>query len=480
MRPACRADRGREAMVQRTGGGARVVRGRIAGALFVRSMCAWAAFGLLASGEPAQATGFFINQQSVRGLGRVDAGNTVAADDLSTIFFNPAGLAELWRGKSARDTDTLYSFGAQLIIPRSDQHNTGSLAATPFTLGMSVPYAGVDSHNPTDPTPIPNIYIAHRLSGGQGYIGAGVNAPFGLDASFRQDWFGRYDALEASLRTVNLGVVGAYQVSPGFSIGGGIDVQYARSKLSSAIPNPLTPGGPTAATDARIETSGSAWTPGFNVGVLFQADAATRIGLHYRSAMEHKISGTATVSGFTGFLAAANGAVSASAKLKLPEIATLGIARKATDRLTLFAELEWYGWSRLNETRIQFADGRPDAVRTANFRDTLAFALGAEYNVNDALALRGGVIYERTPTVDAFRDTSFPDSDRMALGLGATYRISPAVNLDFAYDHVWFRNTNIAVTRTFFDGTPLASSVTVNSAVRSSLDTVSIQLRYGF
>ena len=47
-------------------------------------------------GEQAHAaTGFFINQQSVRGLGRVDAGNTVAADELGTIFFNPAGLTKV-------------------------------------------------------------------------------------------------------------------------------------------------------------------------------------------------------------------------------------------------------------------------------------------------------------------------------------------------------------------------------------------------
>jgi long-chain fatty acid transport protein len=434
---------------------------------------------LIACNGTAQATGFFVNQQSVRGLGRVDAGNSVAADDASTVFFNPAGLPQLWRNPAARDTDTVYAVGAQLVIPRSDQRNTGSTATTPFTLGMPVPYAGIDSHNPTDATPIPNFYVAHRLSP-QGFVGLGVSAPFGLDASFQPNWFGRYDTLEASLRTVNIGLVGAYELSPGFSIGGGLDVQYARSKLSSAIPNPLVLGGPTVATDARIDTSGTAWTPGFNIGVMFQADAATRIGLHYRSAMEHKITGTAVISGLTAPFAANNGAIGATAKLKLPEIATLGIARQVTDKLTLYAELEWYGWSRLNETRIQFADGRPDAVRPANFRDTPAVAIGAEYNVSNDFAVRGGLIYERTPTVDRFRETSFPDADRTSIGLGASVRLSPKVNLDFAYDHVWFRDTNIAITRTFFDGTAAASAVTVNSAVRSSLDTVSVQLRYGF
>src|SRR5262249_10988296 len=59
----------------------------------------------LAIALPARAfaTGFYINQQSVRGLGRVDAGNTVAADDLSTIFFNPAGLMEVARDRQRKE-----------------------------------------------------------------------------------------------------------------------------------------------------------------------------------------------------------------------------------------------------------------------------------------------------------------------------------------------------------------------------------------
>ena len=109
----------------------------------------------LACPDRAFATAFFINQQSVRGLGRVDAGNTVAADELGTIFFNPAGLTKVVQ--DGKDPDCIrVALGVHLIIPRSRQHDRGSFATTPGTLGMSVPVGGGDARNPTDPTPVPD------------------------------------------------------------------------------------------------------------------------------------------------------------------------------------------------------------------------------------------------------------------------------------------------------------------------------------
>jgi len=432
----------------------------------------------LALCEAASATAFFINQQSVRGLGRVDAGNTAAADELGTIFFNPAGLIQFWKDSSG--TDFRGSFGTHLIIPRSEIRNAGSTAASPATLGNFVAYDGGNTKNPTDPTPVPNVYLAKRLADGRAAIGVGINVPFGLETSSNGDWFGRYDAVEASLRTVNMSVVGAYRLDPRLSIGGGIDLQYANTRLVTAIPNPLALGGPSAATDGRVETSGHTWTPGFNVGLLYTSeDERTRVGVHYRSGMTHDIKGSTTITGLTGPLAAFNGVVGARADLKLPAIATIGIWHNV-DPLVLLAEFAWYDWSTFKEIRTRFDDGRPDAVRPTNYRDAYGVSIGAEYPLRDSLTARGGIHYDTTPTVDAFRDTTVPDSQRIWLGLGATYRWSPKVNLDFAFNHVFFRHTDIGITRTFFDDTPLATAVRINGSVKSVVNTISIDFRCAF
>jgi long-chain fatty acid transport protein len=430
--------------------------------------------------EHAFATAFFINQQSVRGLGRVDAGNTVAADELGTIFFNPAGLTKVVQ--DGKDPDCIrVGLAGHLIVPRSSQRNRGSVAATPGTLGAFLPVGGGEARNPTDPTAVPNFYVARALPGNRGAVGLGFNSPFGLAANFDRDWYGRYDAIEASLRTVNLSLVGAYQVRAGLSVGGGLDLQYARTTLTSAIPNPLAPVGPSAATDASIATKGHDYfTPGFNVGFMYDVDARTRVGAHYRSGMKHEVEGTSIVEGLQGPLAASNGAVDARAELRLPAITSVGIRRMVDDRLVLLGEFEWFDWSTFKEVRTRFADGRPDGVRPANYRDAYAVAVGAEYPVLSNWTARGGLHFDTTPTVDGFRDTTVPDSERLWLGLGTTFRVSNRLNMDVAFNHVFFRKTRIALTRTFFDQTPLATTANIQSDVRSVVNTIAIDFRFIF
>ncbi len=439
------------------------------------------AFAIAAATLPLQsalATGFFVNQQSVIGLGRVGAGSAAGADGASGVFFNPAGLSEL--GRSEASATTWISAGAQAIVPRSSLRNTGSTAATPGTLGAGVSFAGTDMRDPADVTPIPNGYVVRRLSDVPAYVGFGITTPFGLKVKFRDDWFGRYDATSSSLQTYNFGAVAAWEASADVTIGGGIDLQYARSTLTTAIPNPLAIGGPTATTDGKIETKGDSWAVGFNVGLLLRPNAATRVGLHFRSPIDHRLSGSSMVSGLTGPLAAVNGSVGASANLKLPAIVSLGMTHRVTDRLSLLGQVEWYGWKRVDEVRLRFDDGRADGVRQSNFRNATAVAIGAEYAYSSVLTLRGGVRVDGTPTVDGFRDTTLPDSKRVWLGLGASWKLSARSTFDFAFAHAAIKRADIALTRTFFDGTPLASSIRIVGTADSSVDTLSMAYRCAF
>ena len=214
--------------------------------------------------------------------------------------------------------------------------------------------------------------------------------------------------------------------------------------------------------------------------MLYSVNDGTRVGLHYRSGMKHEISGTSTIAGLSGPLASFNGTVDAKADLNLPAIATAGAMTTVAHNLVLLGEFEWFDWSTFKEMRIRFADGRADAVRTANYRDAYAVAVGAEHPFKNDWTLRGGVHFDTTPTVDAFRDTTVPDSDRVWLGFGASWHAGRKASLDFAFNHVFFEDTKIALTRTFFDGTPLASTVNINSDVRTVVNTISVDFHYAF
>jgi long-chain fatty acid transport protein len=208
---------------------------------------------------PAYAAGYFIDQQSVPGLGRADAGNVAAASDPSTVFFNPAGMTELWGGADPTDIRRASS-GAALIIPSNKLKNAGSTATVPLVVGVDavgpvfgqvgVPIAGPNQSNPADPTPVGNSYMVQRLpNNNRLFFGLGLTAPFGLGGEFDDDWFGRYDATEVKLLTVNFSPVIAYKLSERISIGAGVDLQYADAKLVTAIPNPDPLTGTISALD---------------------------------------------------------------------------------------------------------------------------------------------------------------------------------------------------------------------------------------
>jgi long-chain fatty acid transport protein len=445
-----------------------------------------AAAATLAPAGRGEAAGFFINQQSVPGLGRAFAGSAASANDPSTAFYNPAGMTHLF-DPNGKDFGFVGSAGANLIIARSRLKDDGSTAATPSTLGVATPYPGDNATDPADPTLVGNFYAIQRLYPQRIVAGLGITTPFGLSGKFDRDWFGRYDSLESKLTTVNIGPVLAVRLNDYLSLGAGLDVQYADSTLSSAIPNPLAPGGVSPATDAKFEANGDDWTLGYNAGVLLTIpDTGLRIGVHYRSEMDHQIEGSARISGFTGPLSGLNGAVDAEAKSDLPAILSTGIAYVAVEgeevkeRLTLYADFSYFWWGDSEEARIEFEDGRDDAVRETNFRDTYSVGIGADYRWNERLTLRTGFRYDRTPTVDRSRDTTFADANRYWVTLGASYVVRPWLTADLGVAHVFEDDTTVDVERQFFQGTAAASTVRVKADVQSSVSTIGLNARIRF
>ncbi|MEO3433996.1 outer membrane protein transport protein [Inquilinus sp. CAU 1745] len=408
----------------------------------------------------AQAAGFYIQEQSVTGLGRAFAGEAAAGTDASTIFFNPAAMTEL---ESAE-----INAGVHLLIPRADFENDGSTAGIPG-LGF-FPVTG-DSDNPYSPTPVPNLYVAYPFMDDRLWVGVGVTAPFGLANEYEEDWFGRYDSVETELTTINIGPAIAYKVNDKFSIGGGIDIQYADATLTNKIPAGL-PASP--ATDLNADLQGDDWSYGFNLGATFEPTEELRFGVHYRSAMSHDLEGELLVTTAAG---AAVVDTSGAAELNLPDIASFGVAYDATPALTLLGGVTWFGWSNFEEIAVVRGDGVPVVPIEQGYQNTFAFSVGASYELNDQWTFRGGFQYDETPTTDEHRTTRTPDGDRYWLSAGASYEINESFVIDAAFTHIFIDDAEVDVSRTS-TGSPIVANVAGTS--ENSVDIVSIGVRYRF
>ena len=103
----------------------------------------------------AHAAGFSIFEHSGRGLGSAFAGEVAGAEDSSTVFFNPAGMAAL--GGTRLDAST------QAIIPSIEFSNRGS-TLTPVVGGG--PLRGTDGGNAGETGLVPAFHLTHELPHG--------------------------------------------------------------------------------------------------------------------------------------------------------------------------------------------------------------------------------------------------------------------------------------------------------------------------
>lgn len=408
-----------------------------------------AAAVMLAPPPAAWASGFYILQQSPTSMGRSFAGDAAVAGDASTAFFNPAGMARLDRNE--------VMIHMTLIRPSVSFSDSGVTVATPGSGGVAVDAGGGDGGDPGSLALAGGAFLAVEPVENV-WAGLSLTAPFGLALEYEPDYFGRYDSIETSLLTANVSPVVAFDVIPGrLAIGGGVDIQYADAKLTRAIPNPLVPGGPSAATDGHLRLDGTNVAVGFNVGAHLTL-GNTRIGAHYRSRMAHDIEGSAEVSGLTGPLAALNGDFDATTTFGLPDILTLGVAHAFEEAgVRALAELRVFRWSNFDTLDIDAGNDALDQSLDFRFRDTFVISAGAEWDVAPEWTLRAGASYDRTPTIDRLRNTSLPDADRIWLGAGATYVISDRFEVDAAVSAAIFMDGQVDRTETVFGGTPVES-----------------------
>ena len=75
-----------------------------------------------------------------------------------------------------------------------------------------------------------------------------------------------------------------------------------------------------------------------------------------------------------------------------------------------------------------------------NWNDVFRVSAGATYEWSDSVTLRGGLAFDESPIDDGFRGPGIPDSHRYVVALGLGYRLSDTLSVDFAYQHLFFKD----------------------------------------
>jgi long-chain fatty acid transport protein len=449
----------------------------------------------LAAGHAGLAYGsaFALQEQSGSGLGNAFAGGAAVAEDASTIYFNPAGMSRL-PGMQA-------VVAGSVICPQAKFSDNGSQPAALQALGGNGGDAGSCAV-------VPALYFAAPINN-QWSAGIGVNAPFGLKTEYDSDWIGRFQAIKSKIETINVNPAVSFKASDMVTIGGGANYQHIKAELTSranyagaiaqaaaigqvppAAAGPIVAAYAGAQSDVKITGNDGAW--GWNIGVLVNVDPQTRFGASYRSTIKYDISGSAefsnppvpalpaTLAPIAGALSSAlnstrlaNGDVTVA--LKVPDTANVSIFRQIDSKWDVMGDLQYTGWSSVQNLTVVRSTGTVLLNTPENFRDTWRASIGANYHYNDQWMFRGGLAFDQSPVRDAQRTPRLPDNDRTWISFGAQYKFSPQLLLDAGYTYIFVKdpsiNQNAGDTQSFG---------LISGTYKNNVNIVAAQLTYTF
>ena len=426
------------------------------------------------------AAGFSLIEFSGSGMGNAFAGGSAIAEDATTVQFNPAGMTRL----EGRQLVAVLHY----ISPKAEFHDNGSTDAFGTPLSGGEGDGGRDAY-------VPNFYLVIPIDDKMRF-GLGINTPFGLETDYNDDWMGRYHAVRSDVKTININPSISYQVDDKLSLGAGISAQYVDVTLSSAIdfgaicvasfgPGTCTTlGVAPQQNDGFAELTGDTWSFGWNVGLLYNIDDATRIGAAYRSQVSHDVTGNAnfTVPGSVSSFIAASGAfvdTGLGAKITLPDSLSLSVVHAYNNDVEVMADVTWTGWSSFKELRVKYDNvNQPDSVTTEEWKDNMRYSIGASYRMDEKLKLRGGLAYDQTPIPSAERRTPrVPGDNRIWVSLGAQYKLDQQLTLDVGYSHLFVTDTNIDNT---YESSIPTLAATIKGDYNASVDILSAQLSWSF
>jgi long-chain fatty acid transport protein len=453
------------------------------------------ALGIAGITTVSHAGSFGLIEQSASGQGTAYAGAAALGEDASTIYFNPAGMTRL--------TGQQVIVAGHIVSPNARFNNNGSIDALGTQLN------GPDSTT-GDPAFVPNFYYTAALENGL-YAGVGVNVPFGLSTEYDEGWVGRYHALRSEITSININPSIAWKATDTLSFGFGISIQYIDLELTNNIDsygaciniasqsggvitgadcvNAGLTGLGIASQDSHINLSGDSIEMGWNVGLLYDMTPKSRIGVAYRSAIKHNVSGDADYTLDPRLQPFANTATqnfgfnilqdtSLDATADLPWSFSLSYVNELDPKWTLLADWTRTGWSNLDVITIVQAGGVPGQEATLDlvYQDTNRYSLGVSYQHNEKMKLRGGLAYDETPIRSPEHTSArIPGNDRTWLSIGAGYRMSTAWTFDIGYSHLFISDTEINN-----NGGSSSSNATLIGTYESKVDIFSAQANFNF
>lgn len=403
--------------------------------------------------SPAYAGGLFTADRGVRPLGRGGA-FVAGADDLHSIWYNPAGLADA---------------GTSILVDFSWLNYSSEFRRRTQVADAGGTYRVVDSPEVKGTTPflpIPTIAGSYNWGQRKEYtIAFGALAPYTAISSYPLTVDGQPSPSRYSLVSMDgsalllMGGYFAYKPTEKIRIGGGLQAmvgKFASRVVFSASPSDRLIGAPEDPSyDALSQLDvGPIVAPSANFGAIAEPDPRVRLGLSAQ--LPFWINAPATVKvrlpTAAPFDRAYQDGEDAQVRFRLPPILRAGVEyrpiREGDSRLKIELAYVREFWSlhdsidiRSENIRLYDVTGFPSPFGVApislprNFQDSNSFRLGGEYSVKNLLRdywidLRAGISYETSGIPKEWVSPLTYDANKLVASVGGSVNIAPHWRMD--------------------------------------------------
>jgi long-chain fatty acid transport protein len=356
----------------------------------------------LVSALSLHAGGLYLTEISTTETALAGAGWAARAQDAGTVFSNPAGMTEL-EGRHLQSTlQPLYT-------PFEFEENGGGTTDAKSWI------------------PTGGLAYTQQLND-RWTVGAAIGGYFGLAMKYEEDWPGDFFTQEVTLQSISLQPTAAYKVNEKLSLGFGLSLLYGIYELKSLVPGLVT--------ENKLDFEDQVISFQANLGLLYKLSEQTRVGLQYFSQSEQEYED-----------AFPNGPIinQVEVEMTLPQTVMASLYHEVDERLSLMGNLGWQEWSTFGQIGLTTEGGlaNVDIDTDRNYDDTWHFALGMQYIMNEQWRLNTGATYDTAMAEDESVTVDLPSGDSLRYGIGTTYRYSENIDLDLAYEVIWYGDIDV-------------------------------------
>lgn len=360
-----------------------------------------------------------------------------------TAVTNPAGMARI--GSRA-------DFSMEAFMPdrQVDFSALGGAKADSASTLYGVPAIG---------------WTAPVSRGSKVYFGGGMYGTSGMGVDYAQTRMasGQYWEGYSNIAFWQMAPTLAWNASDKLSLGVSLNLDYQSVAFRQRISN----GAGTTYSNFDLSRASSVFGYGISLGLLYTVNDRLTVGAAYKSEQMFSDLKYQLAYGDINTTAQGGGAFPAGTytlSLNYPQQLALGMAWKASQALTVSADLKWINWSSTMDKLKVNGPGNNDLVLNSGWSDQRVVAIGLDYTVSPRLSLRAGYNHSSSPigSADVKNNLILPAVVETHYAFGAQYRLNPSWDIGFHYMYVPKKTVTAAASANAMDlpGAKIALSET--------------------